>query len=211
MQKTKDRLAVQKAKQRNIRKDFCHKTSRQIVDGPALINVCENLKLANMTRRPKAKKGENGKYVRNGAAAKTALNKGPLEPGLGQVVEFTRYKSRRAGKLLFLVAPHYTSQECACCGHVDADNRRTQALFVCTACGHRDNADRNASIVIGKRTVKLLLHPGTGLSDRGVLSAVADTGRGAADKTGTATSAVDARGEEASKEKPQSSFHSKAA
>lgn len=206
-QRTKERLAVHKAKQRNIRKDFCHKTSRAIVDGPALINVFENLKLKNMTRRPKAKKDENGKYVRNGAAAKAGLNKGLLEPGLGQIVEFTRYKSARAGKLLFLVAPNHTSQECACCGHVDADNRRTQAQFVCTACGHRDNADRNAGVVIGKRAVALLLHPGTGLSDRGVLSTIADTGRGAADKTDTAISAVDARGEEASREKPEEVFH----
>ncbi|MCS4089412.1 transposase [Rhizobium sp. BK176] len=210
-QKTKERIAVQNAKKRNIRRDFGHKTSRKIVDGPALINVFENLKLKNMTKRPKAKKDENGKFIKNGAAAKAALNKGLLEPGLGQIVEFTRYKSARAGKLLFLVAPHYTSQECACCGHVDADNRRTQALFECTACGHRDNADHNAGVVIGKRAVTLLLDPGTGLSDRGVLSTVADYRRGAADKTYTAISAVDARGEEASKEKPQASFHLEAA
>jgi putative transposase len=210
-QKTKERIAVQNAKKRNIRKDFCHKTSCKIVDGPALINVFENIKLANMVRRPKAKKDENGKYVKNGAAAKAALNKGLLEPGLGQIVEFTRYKSARAGKLLFLVAPHYTSQECACCGHVDADNRRTQALFECTACSHRDNADRNAGVVIGKRAVTLLIDPGTGLSDRGVLSTVADYRRGAADKTDMAISAVDASGEEASKKKPEASFHLEAA
>ncbi|MCZ7861112.1 transposase [Agrobacterium salinitolerans] len=210
-QRTKERLAVQKAKQRNIRKDFCHKTSRAIVNAPALINVFENLKLKNMTRRPKPKQDESGKFVRNGAAAKAGLNKAMLEPGLGQLVEFTRYKSARAGKLLFLVAPNYTSQECACCGHVDADNRRSQALFECTACGHRDNADRNAGVVIGKRAVKLLLDPGAGLSDRGVLSLIADTGRGAVDKTDAATSAADARGDEASKKKPEASFHSEAA
>jgi putative transposase len=207
-QRTKERLAVQRAKQRNIRKDFCHKTSRKIVDAPALINVFENLKLKNMTRRPKAKQDESGKFVRNGAAAKAGLNRAMLEPGLGQVVEFTRYKSARAGKLLFLVAPNHTSQECACC---DTDNRRAQAQFECTACGHRDNADRNAGVVIGKRAVKLLRHPGTGLSDRGVLSSPADTGRGAVDKTGTAISAVDARSDEASKKKPQASFHLEAA
>ncbi|MDW9479022.1 transposase [Sinorhizobium meliloti] len=134
-----------------------------------------------------------------------------LESGLGQIVEFTRYKSARAGKLVFLVASHYTSQECACCGHVDADSRRTQALFECTACGHRDSADRNAGVVIGKRAVKLLLHPGTGLSDGGVLSSPTDTGRGAVDKTDVATVAADARCDEASKKKPRAGFHLEAA
>lgn len=57
-QRTKDRIAAYKAKQRNIRKDFCHKTSRTVVGAPALINVFENLKLANMTRRPKPKQDE---------------------------------------------------------------------------------------------------------------------------------------------------------
>lgn len=199
-ERTKHRLARTRAKERNIRRDFCHKASRKIVDGPALINVFENLKLKNMTKRPKPKKDENGKFLPNGAAAKAGLNRVMLEPGLGQIVDFVRYKSEREGKLMLLVPPHHTSQECACCGHVDADNRRTRALFQCTKCGHRDNADRNAGIVIGKRAVKLILDPGTGLSARGVLSSSSDTGRGAADKTDVAK-AADARGDEASKKK----------
>lgn len=201
-QRTKARLAVCRIKERNIRKDFSHKTSRTIVDGPALVNVFENLKLSSMVRRPKSRKDENGRFVRNGATAKAGLNRSLLEPGLGQLIEFTRYKSIRAGKLVLLVAPHHTSQECACCGHVDPDSRRSQARFECTSCGHSDNADRNASFVIKGRAVSLLLHPGTGLSERGVLSKAApqDTGRGAEGKTDEANSAAGALGEEPSKE-----------
>jgi putative transposase len=203
-QKSKARIAKQLAKQRNIRKDFSHKTSRSIATGPALINVFEDIKLRNMTRRAKPKQDETGRFLPNGAAAKSGLNKVLLEPGLGQIVEFVRYKSTREGKLLLLVSPHYTSQECACCGHVDADSRRTQALFQCTACGHRDNADRNASIVIKKRAVDQILDPGMGLSERGVLSRIPppDTGRGAEGKTDVANAAV-ALGDETSKKKPQ--------
>jgi putative transposase len=206
-QKTKTRIAKQRAKQRNIRKDFCHKTSRSIVDGAALINVFEDLKLKNMTRRAKSKQDETGRFLPNGAAAKTGLNKVLLEPGLGQIVDFVRYKSTREGKLLLLVAPQYTSQECACCGHVDADSRRSQSLFQCTACGHRDNADRNASIVIKKRAVDQILDPGTGLSERGALARKppSDTERGAEGKTDVANAAV-ALGDETSKTKPQTVF-----
>jgi putative transposase len=205
-QKSKVRIAKQLAKQRNIRKDFSHKTSRSIVEGPALINVFEDIKLKNMTRRAKPKQDETGRFLPNGAAAKSGLNKVLLEPGLGQIVEFTRYKSTREGKLLLLVSPHYTSQECACCGHVDADSRRSQSLFQCTACGHRDNADRNASIVIKKRAVDQILDPGMGLSERGILAKnpPPDTGRGAEGKTDVANAAV-ALGDETSKKKPQAS------
>lgn len=207
-EKTKFRLARTKAKVRYINNDFCHKSSRMMVDGPALVNVFENLKLQNMTRKPKPKQDENGKFLPNGAAAKAALNKTMLASGLGRLVDFVRYKSFKAGKLMFLVPPNHTSQECACCGHVDPDSRRSQALFECTSCGHRDNADRNAGIVIGKRAVRLILDPGMGLSARGVLSksSLPDTGRGAVDKTDVAIATL-ARGDEASKKKPQSIFH----
>jgi putative transposase len=48
---------------------------------------------------------------------------------------------------LVKVDPFYSSQTCASCGAVDRRSRESQAVFVCTACGHRDNADRNAAVV----------------------------------------------------------------
>ena len=30
-------------------------------------------------------------------------------------------------------------------GHIDKRNRKTQSEFLCVACGHRNNADRNAA------------------------------------------------------------------
>jgi transposase len=46
------------------------------------------------------------------------------------------------------VPPAYTSQRCSACGHVDRDSRESQALFLCTACGHTANADVNAALNI---------------------------------------------------------------
>lgn len=207
--KTKARLAVVKAKQRNIRKDFCHKTSRKIVDEQWLINVFENLKLKNMTKRAKPKQDANGKYLPNGAAAKSGLNRVVLDAALGQLLEFVRYKSARAGKILLLVGAYYTSQECASCGHVDGDNRKTQAQFRCTSCGHADNADHNAAVVIARRAVDLILDPGTGLSARGLLSkgSSSDTGRGAEGKTDGAMVAANALGREAPRKKATAALH----
>ncbi|MCD1650845.1 transposase [Halomonas aquamarina] len=33
------------------------------------------------------------------------------------------------------------SLSCPCCGHVSADNRKTQAQFLCVECGFEENAD----------------------------------------------------------------------
>ena len=43
-------------------------------------------------------------------------------------------------------------------------------MFLCERCGHSDNADRNAALVIKKRAINLILDSGTELSDKGVLT-----------------------------------------
>lgn len=40
------------------------------------------------------------------------------------------------------------AQTCSACGMVDAQSRREQDVFLCTACGHLDNADLNAAQVL---------------------------------------------------------------
>ncbi|MDA8111200.1 MAG: zinc ribbon domain-containing protein, partial [Nitrospiraceae bacterium] len=52
------------------------------------------------------------------------------------------------------VSPHFSSQECARCGHIHPDNRPSQAVFVCQRCGLTDNADHNASRVMAKRGIR---------------------------------------------------------
>ena len=43
------------------------------------------------------------------------------------------------------IKPHFTSQRCSVCGHVDANSRESQARFACTARGYTCNADVNAA------------------------------------------------------------------
>ena len=140
----------------NVRNDFAHKTSRELVDSDAPVFVFEDLKLKNMTKKPKPKKDENGRYITNGAKAKTGLNKGLLESALGEVKQFTGYKARRRGKLTIVIPPYGTSQECSQCGHTHPDNRRSQSLFVCARCGFKANADLNAALVAKKRGIRAL-------------------------------------------------------
>lgn len=157
-------IAKLKGKDKDVRENFWHQTSRKIVDSSKVV-VIEDLKLKNMARKPKAKVCSiTGKWEKNGARAKAGLNRALLGIGLGQFEQFLSYKMAMANKPLFKVAPHHTSQECAHCGHTHPENRKNQSDFECWACGHADNADHNAALVIRKRAVNLIFNSGTELA-----------------------------------------------
>jgi len=132
----------------NQRKDFVHQLSRSLVNSFDLI-VHENLKITNLVRRPRPRKDEaSGTYLPNGAKAKGGLNRSIHDAGWGQFLSFCAYKAEEAGRQMIGVNPHYTSQRCSSCGHVDAANRCSQAVFRCLACGHEAQADVNAALNI---------------------------------------------------------------
>ena len=166
--KVKKRLAKTHQYGKNVREDFAHKTSRTIVHNPEhWLMVYEDLNVKGMTKKPKAKKDENGQWAKNRAAAKAGFTKKILSAAWGKTVTFTKYKAVKAGKLCIQINPYQTSQECAACGHIHPDNRVSQSAFVCQACGHHDNADHgpcgpqcNAGRVIARRGVRWLLSGG---------------------------------------------------
>jgi putative transposase len=98
-----------------------------------------------MTRRPRPHPDERGGYQPNGAAAKTGLNKSIHDAGRGSFLRVLSAKAESAGRQVIAVNPRHTSQRCAECGHVAAENRVTQAEFRCLACDHRAHADINAA------------------------------------------------------------------
>jgi putative transposase len=71
----------------------------------------------------------------------------------GQLRQFLSYKAALAGVPLHAVDPRNTSRTCSVCGHCAKENRKSQASFLCQACGHSDNADRNAAINISRASV----------------------------------------------------------
>ena len=66
---------------------------------------------------------------------------------------FLTYKATLAGVTLVAVDPRNTSRECAECGHLAKENRKSQNKFRCVSCNHTANADFNAARVIASRAV----------------------------------------------------------
>ncbi|MCV2503929.1 MAG: transposase [Neisseriaceae bacterium] len=143
---------------REVRKDFAHKVSYALSNDPCVrLVVFEDLKINNMTKKPKPKQDQSGKYIRNGAQRKAGLNKSILASMWGKIHTWTKYKALRNNKLVIEVSAHYSSQACSHCGYTASDNRRSQSEFVCQSCGFAINADVNASRVIAKRGVEMIL------------------------------------------------------
>ncbi len=130
-------------KVRHRRADVLHKLSRQLVNDHDLI-VCEAIRTRNMVRRPKPRPDGSGGYEKNGATAKSSLNRSIYDAGWGQLLSMLAYKAEEAGRTLIQVDPRNTSRRCSHCGHVDKENRRG-AAFECLGCGHRAHADTNAA------------------------------------------------------------------
>ncbi|MBI4640296.1 MAG: transposase [Candidatus Tectomicrobia bacterium] len=156
-QKTKQRMTQAHQKLGNIRTDYAHQTSRQIVDGAASILVWEDLPTKQMTKKAQPKQDEKGKFLPNRASAKSGLNEAILGSVWGLVLQYVGYKAKATGKLVIILDPRYSSQECAQCHHTHPDNRLSQSLFVCLGCGHIENADQNASEIMKYRGVRALL------------------------------------------------------
>jgi len=120
----------------NARRDFLHKATTAISKNHAMVAI-EDLQVRNMSKSAKGSTEAPGRNV----AAKSGLNKAILDQGWFEFRRQLEYKINWNGGILVPVPPQYTSQTCPACGHVSADNRKTQARFVCVDCGHEENAD----------------------------------------------------------------------
>ena len=134
----KAKARVQKIHSRigNARRDYLHKTSTTISKNHAMVCI-EDLQVRNMSKSAAGTSDAPGKNVR----AKSGLNKSILDQGWFEFRRQLDYKLAWNGGHLIVVPPRNTSRTCPCCGHVSADNRRTQSRFACVACGFEENAD----------------------------------------------------------------------
>jgi transposase len=133
----KHAIAQLRARETDRRKDWAEKASTRLAREFDLIRV-EDLQIRNMTRTARGTAASPGRNVR----AKAGLNREILRSGWGVLVR--RLEDKAPGRVE-RIKPHFTSQRCSACGHVDADSRESQARFVCTACGFACNADVNAA------------------------------------------------------------------
>jgi putative transposase len=112
--KIKAKYALTKAynKAANQRKDFLHKLSTKIAKFYRVVCV-ENIKPANLFRRPKPKPDEaTGQFLPNNAATKSGLNKSIADAGWSTFIAMLDYKVAYTGSQLVKVSPAYTSQIC---------------------------------------------------------------------------------------------------
>nr|WP_315591559.1 transposase [uncultured Cupriavidus sp.] len=149
--RTKARIQRIHARVANARADFLHKASNTISKNHAMIAI-EDLQVRNMTKSAKGTADAPGRNVR----AKSGLNKAILDQGWGEFRRQLKYKTAWRGGFFVAVPAHNTSRTCPSCGHVSAENRKTQALFVCVQCGYKNNADHVGAISILERGKRLL-------------------------------------------------------
>ena len=120
----------------NARRDYLHKSSTAISKNHAIVCI-EDLQVRNMSKSAAGTVDVPGRNVR----AKSGLNKSILDQGWYEFRRQLNYKLVWNSGQLVIVPPQYTSQTCPCCGHISAENRKTQEKFVCVKCGFENHAD----------------------------------------------------------------------
>ena len=145
-QRVKVALAKLLARAADRRKDWVEKTSTTMARRYDVIRV-EDLRIGQMTRRPEPRPDFDrpGRHLPNRRRAKAGLNRNILANAWGALVSRLEHKARGRVER---VNPAYTSQTCSVCGHCAPENRESQAVFRCLACGHHAHADVNAAVNI---------------------------------------------------------------
>ena len=126
-------------KESRFRRDINHKISKHIVTKAKGTNSAISI--------------ENLKGIRSGTTVRKTQRAKHHSWSFFQLREFVEYKAKLAGVPVFVIDPKYTSQQCRKCGNISRSNRKSQSVFKCTACGHTENADINASYNIASRAV----------------------------------------------------------
>ena len=173
----KAKARVQKLHTRiaNVRKDFLHKTTTTISKNHAMV-VLEDLQVRNMSKSASGTVDQPGRNVK----AKSGLNRSVQDQGWFEFRRQLDYKQAWLGGDVLAVDPRNTSRTCPCCGHVSADNRKTQAEFLCVACGYEANADLVGAINILERGHRLLACGEPAQSGRSVKQEPAEATQGMA-------------------------------
>ena len=145
--KAKAKVARAHRKVRASRADFLHRASTRLVRDHDVI-VVEDLAVRNMPQpKPKPDPQRPGKYLPNGAAAKTGLNKAISDVGWGEFRRQLEYKTSKYGTAADRDRPLVSLQQ-------DLLGVRAPARFAepgapghwtCPSCGTRHDRDINAA------------------------------------------------------------------
>jgi len=125
--KAKAKVAKISKRIQNLRDEFLNQVSRKLVDSADLI-VFENLNISVML-----KNHHLAKHIQDHA--------------WGKLIQLTRGKAAKAGKVVELVDARYTSQKCSDCGII-VPKTLADRVHVCPNCGLEMDRDLNASLNI---------------------------------------------------------------
>ncbi len=136
-------VARLRAREADRAKDWIEKTTTSLVRDYDLVAI-EDLRVTAMTRSARGSIAAPGRHV----AAKSGLNRQILGRRWSLFARRLCEKATLAEVVVVKVDPVNTSRRCRACGHVAAENRKSQAVFGCVACGHVAHADVNAALNI---------------------------------------------------------------
>ncbi|WP_009632390.1 RNA-guided endonuclease InsQ/TnpB family protein [Synechocystis sp. PCC 7509] len=130
------------------RKQFHFEAAGKILTNADVVFV-ENLKVRNMSKRAKPKQDETGKFLHNGQAAKSGLNKSIADAGWASFLDILSFKAEKAGQKVVKVDPYGTSQHCSTClNKVPKD--LSERWHSCPSCSLSIDRDTNSAILIKK-------------------------------------------------------------
>lgn len=132
---------------------------RNLDKGDALIPAIQRFNAAPGKAQQAGASSASGKALMPRAQEKS-LHRGWAKLGAGIILNQLEYKAARKGGIVVKVNPAYTSQTCPRCEHVNEENRKSQAVFSCQACGFTDHADKVGATNVRTRAVETLLHEG---------------------------------------------------
>ena len=125
--KAKAKVAKISKRIQNLRDEFLNQVSRKLVDSAEII-VFENLNI-------------------NGMLKNHHLAKHIQDHAWGKLIQFTKSKAAKAGKMVELVDARYTSQKCSQCG-IMVPKTLAERIHACPNCGLEMDRDLNASLNI---------------------------------------------------------------
>lgn len=133
----------------NQRNDYLHKITHQLTkENQFSCIVIEDLNIKGMTTSVKPKQDENGKFLLNGKAAKSGLNKSILDAGIGKFYSLLEYKCKWNGINLIKIGRYEpSSKSCSSCGKINGELKLLDREWTCV-CGKTHDRDLNAAINI---------------------------------------------------------------